>query len=306
MPPLRRILVLVNPAAGRRGRLSQFLPSILSLIEKQAIQVECVAPDNLDELARTARARGSSQDAILVVGGDGTFQQVVRATLGSSLPLGIVPLGGGNDVAAALGIPRDPVAAAAAFLAAAPRPVDVLRARFSDGRHAVYVGGGGIGLDAAAARLASGHFSHLPGALRYFASALWALKGFVAPLARVELDGKPVLPAYQPVLLAVVTNTPVYGAGLRIAPAAAMDDGLLDATLVGPLSWLRVLEAFPILLCSGDLRWPEVTRLRGRKVILHTRHRTPFHGDGEILGETPVEIEVLPGAIRVMAPGRAK
>jgi len=305
MPALRRILVLVNPTAGR-GRISQSLPSVLSLIEERAIQVECIAPDNVVELARIARDQVSSHDAILVAGGDGTFQQVVRATLGSSVPLGIVPLGGGNDVAAALGIPRDPIAAAATFLAAAPRPVDILRARFSDGRDAIYVGGGGIGLDAAAARLASGRFSRLPGALRYFASALWALQGFVAPLTNVELDGKPILPSSEPLLLAAVTNTATYGAGLRIAPGAQIDDGLLDVTLVGKLGLLRVLEAFPILLRTGDLHWPEVTRVRGRNVVLRTQGPTPFHGDGEILGETPVEIEVLPGAISVIAPRLAK
>ena len=303
MLALRRILVLVNPAAGR-GRARQFIPAITSLFQKHGVVADVVTPQNATELADCASRGIVHHDAILVVGGDGTFQHVVRSTLGSGIPLGILPAGGGNDVAAALGIPRDPVAAAAAFLRGALRPMDVLRARFSDGHTAVYLGGGGIGLDAAAAQLASGRFSRWPGAARYFASALSALKGFVAPAVEVELDGTPILTPAEPMLLAVVTNTPTYGAGLHIAPEASVDDGLLNVTLVGELSCTRVLEAFPVLLLTGDLRWPELRRFRGRRVVLRTERPAPFHGDGEILGETPVEITVLPRAIAVIAAGQ--
>ena len=301
MPAPRQILVLVNPAAGR-GCARQFIPAIASLFRKRGVAVEFVTPQDATELAMQATLGAAHHDAILVMGGDGTFQHVVRSTLGSRTPLGILPVGGGNDVAAALGIPKDPIAAAAAFLGGTPRPMDVFRAQFSDGRAAVYLGGGGIGLDAAAARLASGRFSHWPGAARYFASALSAMVGFVAPAVEVELDGACILAHAEPMLLAVVTNTPTYGAGIRIAPEAKIDDGLLDVTLVSELSWARVLEAFPVLLRTGDLRWPEVKRFRGRRVVLRTKRPAPFHGDGEILGETPVEISVLTGAINVIAP----
>ena len=301
MPAPRRILVLVNPAAGR-GRAHRFIPAIASLFQKHGLAVEFITPQDAAELTRLASAGAALHEAILVMGGDGTFQHVVRSTLGSGVPLGILPVGGGNDVAAALGIPRDPIAAAAAFLSGAPRRMDVLRAQFSDGRAAGYLGGGGIGLDAAAARLASGRFARWPGAVRYFASALSALVEFIAPAVEVELDGTRILASAEPLLLAVVTNTPTYGAGIRIAPAAKIDDGLLDVTFVGDLNWTRVLEAFPVLLRTGDLRWPEVMRSRGRRVVLRTERSAPFHGDGEILGETPVEISVLPGAINVIAP----
>ena len=301
MPAPRRILVLVNPAAGR-GRTLRFIPAIASLFQKHGVAAEFVAPQNATGLADCAAGGIAHHEAILVLGGDGTFQHVVRSTLGSGVPLGILPVGGGNDVAAAFGIPKDPIAAAAAFLGGTPQPMDVLRAQFSDGHAAVYLGGGGIGLDAAAARLASGRFARWPGAARYFASALWALKGFLAPAVEVELDDMCILVSAEPMLLAVVTNTPTYGAGLRIAPEAKTDDGLLDVTLVGQLKWTRVLEAFPVLLRTGDLRWPEVKRFRGRRVVLRTEHPASFHGDGEILGETPVEISVLPGAINVIAP----
>jgi len=126
MPVLRRILVLVNPAAGR-GRAHRFIPAIASLFQKHGVAAEFISPQNATELAMQVTLGAAHDDAILVMGGDGTFQHIARSALGSGTPLGILPVGGGNDVAAALGIPKDPIAAAAAFLGGTPRPMDVLR-----------------------------------------------------------------------------------------------------------------------------------------------------------------------------------
>jgi diacylglycerol kinase family enzyme len=82
-----------------------------------------------------------------------------------------------------------------------------------------------------------------------------------------------------------------------------MDDGLLDSVFVGEIRWPRLLEAIPIVLTSGDLRgFPEVRRFRSKRVVLQAERPAKVHGDGELLGESPVEFEVLPGALRVMTP----
>jgi len=183
--------------------------------------------------------------------------------------------------------------------------MDVLRARFADGKTAIYLGGGGLGLDAEAAALASTRFRSLPGAARYIAAALWAFADFQPLHLEAELDGKRVVSDPQGLLFAAVCNTPTYGAGVRIAPEARLDDGWLDVVLVRQLSWLRLVEAIPLLLQSGELRWPEIRRNRGRHVVLRMDRPAAFHGDGEILGQSPVEIEVLPGVLRVVAPARS-
>jgi diacylglycerol kinase (ATP) len=76
----------------------------------------------------------------------------------------------------------------------------------------------------------------------------------------------------------------------------------MEITLVGDLPLSQILEAFPILLRDGRLDWPEVTRLRARRISIRADRRAWFHGDGELLGEIPVEIEVLPSALQVIAP----
>jgi diacylglycerol kinase (ATP) len=103
-------------------------------------------------------------------------------------------------------------------------------------------------------------------------------------------------------LLAGVLNTPSYGAGLRLAPDARIDDGLLDVVLLEDLSALSVLRLLPRLMGSGKLRTARVKRWKVKRVRMCADRPSLFHGDGEILGPAPVEIEVVPGAVQVLAP----
>ena len=95
-------------------------------------------------------------------------------------------------------------------------------------------------------------------------------------------------------------NTPHYGAGLRLAPAAQPDDGKLDVVMVGSLHLLELMDLLPQLAQSGDLRIPQVTRVRARRVRLSADRPALFHGDGEILGPVPVEIEVASRAVQIL------
>jgi len=256
-----------------------------------------------EELESSARNAISQEQRVLVaMGGDGTFQALANATFGARVLLGILPAGGGNDVAAALRLPSDPLEAAEALLVGRARSVDLARVKTDDGRTRLYAGGGGIGLDAEAARHASGAWRHLPGRFRYIASALRALAGYEPLLVHIEFPKTNLHPVDARALLVGVLNTPTYGAGLRLAPDAAIDDGLLHAVLVEDLSIPGVLALLPRLMGSGELRTSRVKRWRAPRVRLTTDRPTMFHGDGEILGPTPVEIEVVPQAVQVLSP----
>ena len=157
-----------------------------------------------------------------------------------------------------------------------------------------------MGLDAEAAQLANTRFRNLPGLWRYLAGALVTFAE-QAPLdLSATLDGERWSGR---ALFAAVANGKDYGAGIRIAPDAKMDDGWLDVALIADMGWLRLLRAIPIVLSSGDLRrFPEVRRFKCRRVVLEGGRKAIVHGDGEQLGESPAEFEILPGAIRVKAP----
>lgn len=295
-------LILVNPEAGG-GRARRAAPRVEAYLRSQNFPAEFVRPENAAKLEeRAKRAVAEGWRLLVVMGGDGTVQALANAAAGADVLLGIIPAGGGNDVAAALGIPVEPVAAASALLRGAPQPFDLLRARTADGRERLYCGGGGIGLDAEAARYASGPFRRWPGGLRYVAPALWALRGFTPVDVEAVIGEHGAVSAKARVLLATVINTPTYGAGLRFAPEAATDDGLLDLVLVEELKLLQILELLPRLFGNGDLRTPQIRRYRARRVRLETAPSCMFHGDGEIFGPAPVEIEAVRHAVRVIAP----
>jgi YegS/Rv2252/BmrU family lipid kinase len=295
-------LVFVNLTAGG-GRARTYLPRIQRLFSSLEISAQFAATNGPEELeSATKHAMSQGQRVLFAMGGDGTFQALVNASFGTDALLGVLPVGGGNDFAAALGIPRDPVKAAETALRGRPRRVDLVRARTADGRTRFYVGGGGVGLDAEAASHASGAYRRFPGRLRYIAAALRALAGYKALDVRIEFPESEQSAVTARVLLAGALNTPTYGAGLRLAPGASVDDGLLHVFLVEDLSTIGILKLLPRLVASGELRTPRVKRWQVKCARISTDRPCLFHGDGEILGPTPVEIEIVQKAVQVLAP----
>jgi diacylglycerol kinase (ATP) len=265
--------------------------------------------------ARVREAIDDGARVLFAMGGDGTVQAVVNAAAdavavgvrrddANDVVIGILPSGGGNDFASALGVPKDLAKAVTALCADAAtiRSVDVLRARTGDGATRLYVGGGGVGLDVEASRHAASSYRRWTGRSRYVAAALRALWDFEPLGVRAEFPDDDVAAIETRALVAGVLNTPSYGAGLRVAPGARVDDGLLDLAIVKPLGARQIAALVPGLLATGALPESYFIRARARTVILQTDRACMFHGDGEILGPTPVRIEVVPKAIRMLSP----
>jgi diacylglycerol kinase (ATP) len=291
-------LVIVNPASGG-GRALRAEPEVVGLLASRGYSAKFVhskSSEHIRELASRAVAAGFR--TVVALGGDGAFHHLVEGIRGTDVVAGFFPAGNGNDIARSLGIPLDPVEAANSFLRGQPRSVDLVRVRFGDGSVAHYMGAGGMGLDAEAAHLANTRFRAWPGVSRYLAGAFTIFFREPPLNVSVELDGASWSGR---ALFVAVANATSYGSGVRIAPQAEMDDGLLDVVVVGDVGLLRLLEAIPIVLTTGDLRgFPEVTRYRCRRVALRADRAARVHGDGEVLGVAPVEFEISPGAIRVM------
>jgi len=295
-------VVFVNPTAGG-GRSLSCLPRIRKVFETAAIPADFIFVEGPGDLETKALATIKSGKRLLfALGGDGTFHELVNAAYGADVVLGVLPTGGGNDFAAALHLPKDPVAAAEAVIRGEPKWVDLARVHTADGRVRLYSGGGGLGIDAEAARHAGETFRGWPGRSRYVASALRAYFGHRPLRVMAEFPQSNLPPIEVDCLLAAALNTPTYGAGIRLAPDARLDDGWLEAVIVGDLGAFQVLALLPRLLKSGELRSSHIQRLRVQSVRFATDRPCLFHGDGEILGPTPVEIEIVPQAVRVLAP----
>lgn len=295
------VLVFVNRIAGRGAHVYLHrLRDVFESLHMSAQFLETGSASELESASRQALVEGHR--LLLAMGGDGTFQALANGAFGSDAIIGILPAGGGNDFAAALGLPGDFIRAAEKLLKGKPRSVDLLRVRTADGRTRLFAGGGGVGLDAEATLRANGPYRRLPGRFRYIASALHALSKHQPLQVQLEFPGADIPPVEATCLLTSVLNTPTYGGGVRLAPDAVIDDGLLHVAVVEDLKILQILKLLPRLIRSGELRTSRVRRWKAQSVKIFTARPRPFHGDGEILGPTPVEIEVVPNAVRVLAP----
>ena len=293
-----KMLVITNPRAGQ-GRAARVEAPLKAYWRTQGVEASFLTPPSLAELGEQVRqAPQNGYSTVIALGGDGTFHALLNAAVGLELTLGLIPAGGGNDIARALGIPLDPFEAAHHLLRAGVRRVDAIRLRAADGSVSLFAGAGGTGLDAEAARLANTRFRGLPGVARYAAAALAAFRQIQPLRITLESEGTAETTA---ALLVAVANSPSYGHGVQIAPEASPFDGWMDVAIVSPLGWSQLLDGLLLALRTGDIRWPEMRRRRVRQLRLSADRPAIFHGDGEVLGEIPVELEVLPGALRVRA-----
>ena len=298
-------LLLVNPAAGG-GRALKVLPGLRKFADQRGWSVEICLTKSTDDLASQARgAAEAGRRRILVLGGDGTFQLLLNALeRHPETILGVIPAGGGNDLAAALGLPEDPIQAAALILDGETCHLDVVRVRTSEGNERLYAGGGGVGLDAEAARYASGAYRNLRGRTRYILAVIRALFGFHSMRARISIKANEPQSLEATALVVCILNTPTYGAGLWLAPEARIDDGALNLVIVENLSIAKILALLPALMTRGELTTDRVRRFSVASLRIETDTPRWFHGDGELLGTTPVEISVVPQAVRVMRAKR--
>ena len=298
---------MANPTAGG-GLAREALPRLRAFALEKHWNAEFRSAGSSEEFAQVAQKEAAAgRIRIFALGGDGTFQALLNAVAGNtSVSIGVLPAGGGNDLASALGLPLDPVQAAEMILTQGEAvPLDAGRVRTADGAERLYMGGGGVGLDAEAARFASGVYRKMRGRSRYLLSAIRALGKFRGINVRVSLEGAEQSSLQGTALVLGVLNTPSYGGGLRLAPEARLEDGRLDLVLLENLSALEIAGILPRLAVSGEIRTARIQRHRVTRVRIETERPCAFHADGEIVGMTPVDIAVVPGAMPVWRPRTA-
>lgn len=293
------VVVIVNPAAGSGRAVRAAARLRHAALAAGAEMRVSTAPGDVERLAREAAAAGISR--IVAVGGEGTVQEVANGLAGApATAVGIVPGGNGNDLARALGLPREPLAALAVALDCAPRAIDLGMVRSAAGERR-FVAAGGTGFDAGVAtRMAGARAWWQRGRLGYLLTTLDELRHHRNAAVRMTLDGSE-LAIDGPILFAAFANSAFYGGGMQIAPQALPDDGLLDLCLVGDLSRLEALRQLPGLYRGAHVTHPAVTMRRFRSLRIEGE-AAPVHLDGEPHGRLPVHVEVLPGALRVAAP----
>ncbi|MEU9889119.1 YegS/Rv2252/BmrU family lipid kinase [Sphaerisporangium sp. NPDC051011] len=288
------LVVLVNPAA-RGGRTLRLLDPVVRRLREGGRPVSVIVGSSADDaLERACTAVAEQPEALVAFGGDGLVHLALQAVAGSDVPLGVIPAGTGNDIAAALGIPhKDPLAAAGVVAAGRTRVVDA--ARTGDGEW--FAGVMACGFDSKVNERAN-RLTRPPGAAKYLLAMLQELRSFAPVPFTLTLDGET---AEREAMLVAVANTGSYGAGMRVCPQAVPDDGLLDVLVVGPMPTAAFLRVFPRVYRGTHLGHPAITTHRARQVTVQAPDVVAY-ADGERLGPLPLACEIVPGALRVLAP----
>jgi YegS/Rv2252/BmrU family lipid kinase len=261
---------ILNPAAGG----ARFWPRIAAGLGELEVRVT-KAPGHATVLARELAAAGFER--IYAAGGDGTLNEVVNGILPDwpEVEVGVLPMATGGDFARA-GCPAD--------------RIDVARA---GSRY--FVNAASVGLGAEVAGSVRNWWPGLPGRARYLGAAARALasgRGYRVVL-RLD-DGSPA--EYWMTTLAIA-NGQYQGGGIRIAPDAELTDGLLNVTLVQRIGLAEVARNVGILYDGRIYSHPKVRHWTVRKV--RVEGEGPVEVDGEVIGGLPVEIEIVPGALRL-------
>ncbi len=288
--------------------------------------LKCFQFENNIEWRMGMPASGADADVILLFGGDGTVHRHLGQLVELGLPVLVVPVGSGNDFARALGLRRvrDSLAAWRKFCDGAGnlRSIDLgtISAVESAGRspapqHPRYFACiAGVGLDgevtARANRLPRwlrGHGGYVlslaPTIFRFAPLPIKVLTSTEGAVAGDGTGGECVSWATrsdQPTMLAAFANTPLYGGGMKIAPRAKMDDGLLDVCIVGSVDRHRHLRLFPTVYSGRHLSIPEVDYFQASRVRVETERPLDVYADGEFVCRTPVELGVQRRALQVL------
>lgn len=299
---MTRALIITNPAAARTEELS--IRAVVDTLRRGGWEVELRATGGPGDARRFAlEAVAERLDVVGVFGGDGTTMQAAAALVGADTALGIIPGGTGNLLAGNLRIPPNPVRAARAMLTARIRPLDLGRMERADGPHYFAVACG-AGYDARVMAETTTQEKHRWRFAAYIATVFRLMPELRSTTHHITVDG--VDYEAEAALVLVANCGEVIPPLLRLRRGIAPDDGFLDVVVLRADSLVDSVRAVWELMREGGPGGGagRIGYARGRVVTVETTPAQPVQLDGEPHGMTPFTAEVVPHAIRVLAPGR--
>lgn len=296
---MKRLGVIINPAAGNGAGRIEGEQAITELQrESEVLNLTGTSMADSERIARQAIA-DQLLDGLVVVGGDGMAHLGVNLCAETGIPLGIIAAGTGNDAARALGLPiGDAIAGARVVLnnLRQPREVDIVRAQSSIGKFYYF---GSLSVDfVSLVNHRANSWKWPKGPNRYKLAMVAELASFKPIKYTAQIDG--VEKTFE-AMLCSVANSPFFGGGMKVAPAAKIDDGALDIFIVNKISRLELLKVFPRVYTGDHITHPAVEFIKAKKISLTPAVPMPAYSDGEPVGQAPISAEVVPGALRVYA-----
>lgn len=292
----RSVTLLVNPSAGR-GRALGLVARVGGTLRNAGLQVRTLlSRDYAEAELMAAEAVREGVDILAVMGGDGMMHLGANAVarqhrhgVGRTV-LGLIPAGTGNDLCRGVGLdPDEPMAAAEVIASGVSRRIDLVKVNDR------YVGAVlATGFDALV-NARTNAMSWPKGNARYLVATLAELRVFAPLRYRLVVDG--VVRELDAMLVAI-GNTTSYGGGMRICPDADPADGLLDVTIIHPVSRAKLLQLLPQMHSGRFARDPCVERLQAREIAVEGAGLVGY-GDGELIASAPMQVSVVAAAVPI-------
>ena len=288
-----RVALIINPQAGG-GKARKLVPEVEGALRARGLAVRTALTTDLENGITIARQSADAGEVPVVMSGDGLIGQIGGALAGRGATMGIVPAGRGNDLARVLGIPAEPDGAADIIAAGHTREIDV-----GDTGQRRFLGIASCGFDSDANRYAN-EARLVRGNLVYLYAALRAIAAWKPARFELNLDGERV--TFRGYSVGVCNNK-AYGGGMYAAPDAELDDGLFDVVWCEQLSKMRfVFSVIPRSFKGTQVELDEVKVHRARQVEIAADRPFTVYADGDPLGDLPMQVTLLPRALRILAP----
>ena len=297
------VCLIVNPAAGG-GRAGRLAPDVERALREHGLTVRRADTRNLEDAREFGREAALAGETVVALSGDGmvgVLADALREVPGAVL--GVLPGGRGNDLARVLGIDEDAVKACATIAMGVPRAMDLgeVTEPGSERPGRAFVGIASVGFDSDANRIANEAPAWL-GGLVYAYGALRALLSWRPARFEIELDPPGERHTFATFSIGAC-NSRAYGGGMRAAPDAMLDDGLLEVVVLESVGKLRFLtRIFPKVFKGTHVQEPCVRVFRAREISVSADRPFTMYADGDPIGELPVRVRALQGAITVLIP----
>lgn len=298
LQPMQVGHLIFNPAAGQ-GDPDQDLALIRRLLAPKLQLRVVVTSSDIDPADQVHGAIAAGTDLILASGGDGTVSAIAAAVLETDIPLGVIPRGTANAFASALGIPTDIQGACNTILAGTTRVVDAARC---NGQPFVLLAG--IGFEADMVKRATRDLKNRLGVLAYLLAGVQQFHAQTAFATTIEIDGE--LTEVESSAITIANAAPGSSLLAQGFGQVIPDDGLLEVTIATPKTRFQGINTFTSLFAAALINAPtnqeDILCLRTARLTITTDPPQRVVVDGELIGTTPVELEVVPNALRVFAP----
>jgi YegS/Rv2252/BmrU family lipid kinase len=262
------------------------------------LQGEEVLSEFPGHLAEAAAAAPGS--LLVVIGGDGTVNEVVNGVGGTDAEIAVLPNGTGQDFARTHRIPGNLDDAVRVVLGGATRTIDLGRVECEGSSPRFFANVGSAGMSGSVARRANAMTKRFGGRATFFYVLTREFLAWQNARVLVELDEG--VRREGPMHDVIVANGNFHGGGMKLAPDARQDDGAFDVVTIGDVSKLDFVTTAPKLYSGRYLSHPKVELLRSSSVAISGDQPLPLEVDGEPIGTTPARFEVVRSALRLRVP----